>query len=84
MRHHVATTLLPLTIAVTASAQESGPKRFLGDPLTIQDQGSFFIGGVQNATTFATGPAAGPGATAPAPQQITIGHHRPGKRQSND
>ena len=55
------------------------PKRFLTGPLTIEDQGSFFIGGVPKVTNHATPPPppgapAAPGAPAgPLPHQITIG-----------
>ena len=77
MRHLVALALLLVTTASTASAQNVQPRRFLGGPLTIEDQGSFFIGGVQKVSTFATVPASPPGSTAPppapTPQQITIG-----------
>ncbi len=70
-------------LAATVSAQR-GPqsKKFLTGPLTIEDQGSFFIGGVPKITDYATPPpvagappAAGvPAApTGPVPHQITIG-----------
>ena len=51
----------------------SGPKKFLTGPLTIEDQGSFFIGGVPKVTEHAA--PAGPGGAAAAlvPHQITIG-----------
>src|SRR5580765_7348854 len=80
--------LLLVVSAISVAGQ--GPKaqkRFLGGPLVLEDQGSFFIGGVQKVTDFATlAPAPGtpgilptapiqpgpPGAT-PAPHQITIG-----------
>jgi hypothetical protein len=55
---------------------QSRSKKFLGGPLTIEDQGSFFIGGVQKVTPYAApAPPAKPGApaTPPVPQQITIG-----------
>src|ERR1041384_4654618 len=77
MTQSLCLALALVTIAASASAQDSRPKRFLGGPLVIEDQGSFFIGGVQKVTTFATVPAAAPGTNAPAPaptpQQITIG-----------
>jgi hypothetical protein len=70
-------------LAANVSAQRS-QKKFLGGPLTIEDQGSFFIGGVPKITDYATPPpaAAAPGAapanapaapTGPVPHQITIG-----------
>jgi hypothetical protein len=47
----------------------------MGGPVTIEDQGSFFIGGVTKVTAHASTPFAAQGkpAPAPAPQQITIG-----------
>jgi hypothetical protein len=64
-----------LLAAITASAAETAPaanktKRFLTKPLVIEDQGSFFIGGVPKVTNYATVP--GPN-QQPAPNQITIG-----------
>jgi hypothetical protein len=55
-----------------ALAAEDGPKvkKFLTKPLVIEDQGSFFIGGVPKVTNYATVP--GPN-QQPAPNQITIG-----------
>jgi hypothetical protein len=76
--------LLSLVFALVAIsapgvfAQNGGtPKKFLGGPLTIEDQGSFFIGGVPKITDHAVvPPPPAPGAPAPppaTPQQITIG-----------
>src|SRR5437016_9340163 len=62
-------------------------KKFLSAPLVIEDQGSFFIGGVPKVTDYATLPPApgtpgilptaaiqpGSPAATPAPHQITIG-----------
>lgn len=65
-----------LAIAGGAVAAETTPatgkpmKRFLTKPLVIEDQGSFFIGGVPKVTNYATVP--GPN-QQPAPNQITIG-----------
>jgi hypothetical protein len=68
--------LLVLT-AASVSGQGPRPKKFLGGPLVIEDQGSFFIGGVQKITEHAVvppPPAPGaPPAVGPVPQQITIG-----------
>ena len=50
-----------LLVAATAGvlAQDSGKTRkFLKKPLVIEDQGSFFIGGVPKVTTYATVPPA--------------------------
>src|SRR5262245_24423572 len=61
---------LLLAAAGTLSAEEAPrTKKFLTKPLVIEDQGSFFIGGVPKVTTYATVP--GPNQT-PAPAQITI------------
>src|SRR5580765_397779 len=63
-------------LAASVSAQKQKSKKFLTGPLTIEDQGSFFIGGVPKITDYAgPAPAAGtPAASAaPAPHQITIG-----------
>ena len=63
-------------LAASVSAQKPKSKKFLTGPLMIEDQGSFFIGGVPKITDYAgPAPAAGTPAasTAPAPHQITIG-----------
>ena len=64
-----------LLVATTATLAGQGPKKFLTGPLTIEDQGSFFIGGVPKVTTHAApaGPGPGGAAAAPLPHQITIG-----------
>ena len=64
--------LLALTIPAAAQAPQ---KKFMAAPVTIEDQGSFFIGGVTKVTPHAAIPFAPPGQQAPAatPQQITIG-----------
>ena len=73
----LAIVLVALTAAV--SGQAAKPKRFLTGPLVIEDQGSFFIGGVPKITEHAVRAPSGPGVAAPAqpfvptPQQITIG-----------
>lgn len=65
-----ALACLLLAMAVNAADVEVKQKKFLTKPLVIEDQGSFFIGGVQKVTNYATVP--GPNQTA-APNQITIG-----------
>jgi hypothetical protein len=65
--------ILPLAMAVSAAelqVQAQKPKKFLTKPLVIEDQGSFFIGGVPKVTNYATVPGANQTA---APNQITIG-----------
>ena len=65
--------VLLVTTAASVLAQESSKTRkFLKKPLVIEDQGSFFIGGVPKVTTYAT-PAPNNPSQAPAPSQITIG-----------
>jgi hypothetical protein len=74
MRSLAALVVLLGVLMPTVSAQQ---KKFLGGPLTIEDQGSFFVGGVQKITEHAAGlPPLAPGAAGPrgpVPQQITIG-----------
>jgi len=56
--------------AASLQAQEGKSRKFLKKPLVIEDQGSFFIGGVPKVTTYATVP--GPNQVM-TPNQITIG-----------
>lgn len=78
MRHNhrflaVAGAGAVLLFAIAAVAAEQEPpkvKRFLTKPLVIEDQGSFFIGGVPKVTNYATVP---PGNNPAQPNQITIG-----------
>src|SRR5580658_367587 len=73
MRHQRRFLLL-LAIAGIASAQETPKmKKFLTKPLVIEDQGSFFIGGVPKVTNFATVPPPNNPNQANTPNQITIG-----------
>jgi hypothetical protein len=64
-----AALLAATATSAAAQADQTGQRqrRFLTGPLTIEDQGSFFIGGVQKVTNFAASSTAG------APSQITIG-----------
>ena len=65
--------VMVLVMMVTSIAgQDAGRKKFLKKPLVIEDQGSFFIGGVPKVTTYATLPAPN-NPNPPAPNQITIG-----------
>jgi hypothetical protein len=50
-------------------------KRFMGGPVTLVDQGSFFVGGVTKVSEYAAVPGAPPGQPTPprTPQRITIG-----------
>jgi hypothetical protein len=56
-------------------AAQAPQKKFMGGPVTIEDQGSFFVGGVTKVSDYAAVPFAPPGQPAPppTPQQITIG-----------
>jgi hypothetical protein len=75
-RRRLVTPVLVLALAGTVAAQGPAPqKRFMGGPVTIEDQGSFFLGGVTKVTEHAAVPFAPPGQPAPVrvPQQITIG-----------
>ena len=71
--HKICWSLLLLAITGSLLAQEGNKmKKFLSKPLVIEDQGSFYVGGVPKVTTYAAAPAPGPNQT-PTPQQITIG-----------
>ena len=67
--------LLLVTLVAGLAAQSQTPKRMMGGQLVLEDQGSFFVGGVPKITDYATVPVAPPGQQAPppTPQQITIG-----------
>ena len=73
-RETAVAALMVVAMAATLSAQ-APVKRFLTAPLTIEDQGSFFIGGIQKITDYAgVLPVPAPGAAAPVvPHQVTIG-----------
>ena len=61
-----------LVMTVTSFAgQDGNRKKFLKKPLVIEDQGSFFIGGVPKVTSYAAMPAANNPNLSP--NQITIG-----------
>src|SRR5437879_5484448 len=71
IRRLSVTFLLAAAMTAGALAQESGkPRKFLKKPLVIEDQGSFFIGGMAKVTPYATVPP--PNQTL-TPNQITIG-----------
>jgi hypothetical protein len=74
MRPRVITSIILLALTGTVVAQ-TPQKKFMAGPVTIEDQGSFFIGGVTKVSNYATVPFAPPGQPAPppVPQQITIG-----------
>jgi hypothetical protein len=68
--------VLGLVIATYVPAVDAQPPRkFMGGPVTLEDQGSFFVGGVIKTTEHASTPfsPAGQPPPGPTPQQITIG-----------
>src|SRR5262252_8129362 len=65
--------LLLSTIGTLAAEDGPKTKKFLTKPLLIEDQGSFFIGGVPKVTNYATLPAPGSPNPALVPNQIMIG-----------
>jgi hypothetical protein len=71
--------IVVVALAAHVAAQAPRQKRFLAGPLVLEDQGSFFIGGVPKVTDHALRAPSGPGIAPPAqpfvptPQQITIG-----------
>jgi hypothetical protein len=67
---YAALAIIGAVGAATLQAQEPKTRKFLKKPLVIDDQGSFFIGGVPKVTSYATVP--GPNQVM-TPQQITIG-----------
>ena len=73
-RETAVSALMVVAMAATLSGQAPA-KRFLTAPLTIEDQGSFFIGGIHKITDYAgVPPVPVPGAAAPVvPHQVTIG-----------
>src|SRR5678816_1584073 len=73
-REHLFIVMLLVATAVALSGQ-TRPKKFLTAPLTIEDQGSFFVGGVKKITDPASVPPLPAAPTPPpdAPHQITIG-----------
>jgi hypothetical protein len=78
-RKSLSLAIVLIAFAITVHGQSQPPKKFTGGRVTLEDQGSFFIGGVTKVTEFATPPgtpAGPPGALAPqvpALQRITIG-----------
>jgi hypothetical protein len=71
---HLFSTVLLVAIAASATAEENHKaKKFLTQPLVIEDQGSFFIGGVPKVTEHASVAAPNNPGQAGPPNQITIG-----------
>jgi len=70
----LCSALFLVAMAAGVVAQEAGKtKKFLTKPLVIEDQGSFFIGGVPKVTPYATVPPPNAPNQANVPNQITIG-----------
>src|SRR5262245_66642712 len=65
--------LLVSMVANVVAQNGSKTKKFLKKPLLIEDQGSFFIGGVPKVTNYATLPAPNSPNQALTPAQITVG-----------
>jgi hypothetical protein len=66
-------TALTLTAGIAATVDAPKTKKFLTKPLILEDQGSFFIGGVPKVTNYASTPPPNNPNPTPAPSQITIG-----------
>ena len=67
----LGSVVLLVALATSLSAQAGHtPKRFLTGQLLIEDQGSFFIGGVRKVTSYATAPT--PTGTQPAREPRTL------------
>jgi len=66
----VSTLLLVAATAGVLAQEGRTTRKFLKKPLVIEDQGSFFVGGVPKVTSYATVPAP---AQVMTPSQITIG-----------
>ena len=69
-RQRCSLIALLLVALVGGAAAQGQPKRMMGGQLVLEDQGSFFIGGVPKVTTYAT--VLGPNQVM-TPNQITIG-----------
>ena len=75
MRQFQVVFISALILAAGTVTAEDAPrmKKFLRKPLVLEDQGSFFIGGVPKVTNYASTPPPNNPNQAPAPNQITIG-----------
>jgi hypothetical protein len=75
MSRSTLVTAILLAAAALPSQTQAQHKRFMGGPVTLVDQGSFFVGGVTKVSEYAAVPGAPPGQATPprTPQQITIG-----------
>src|SRR5438105_4246615 len=74
MKRTLFSLILLVSMAASVPAENGAKmKKFLTKPLVIEDQGSFFIGGVPKVTNYATVPPANCPNSANRPNQITIG-----------
>src|SRR5438128_7688105 len=74
MKRSVFFLIMLVMMAASVLAEDGAKmKKFLTKPLVIEDQGSFFIGGVPKVTNYATVAPANAPNQANTPNQITIG-----------
>ena len=73
MRQSFSVIMLLAMVGCAFAQDTPKMKKFLTKPLVIEDQGSFFIGGVPKVTNYATVPPPNAANQAPAPNQIMIG-----------
>src|SRR5438105_4879292 len=74
MKRTLFSLILLVSMAASVPAENGAKmKKFLTKPLVIEDQGSFFIGGVPKVTNYATVAPANAPNQANTPNQITIG-----------
>ena len=76
MKYFVTALVFAAGIAAAADVNNGAApktKKFMTKPLVIEDQGSFFIGGVPKVTNYASAPTPNNPNATPAPNQITIG-----------
>lgn len=69
-RTSIAIALLLTAAAIPCYGQH--PQRFMGGPVTLVDQGSFFVGGITKVSEYATVPGAPPGQPVPPRTPQTI------------
>ena len=79
----IAVLLLAMVAGISAQTGQK-PKKFLGGPLVIEDQGSFFVGGVQKITEHAAVPPPPRPAAGAAGSDTAADHDRPDVRAVPD
>ena len=55
-RGSVSIAIVLIALAATVAGQGQAPKKFTGGRVTLEDQGSFFIGGITKVTEHASPP----------------------------